>query len=137
MQINYNTFISQFQSILGNDLTVNVSRAFTRLKSVFVSLDNTTVDWWRKQWNDFFSPMRPEQNMLYPVTNHNPDGEFQFQMQIGSKLFPEYPIRSHAEAFYQLKKTLGVQSSTLHNFNTTGQDYRDNRLVIGMDCEKV
>ena len=60
-----------------------------------------------------------------------------FQLQIGSKLFPEYPIRSHQEAFYQLKKTLGIQSSAVHNFNIESVQYRDYKFVLGTDCEKV
>ncbi|MFM7985611.1 MAG: hypothetical protein ACKPKO_40495, partial [Candidatus Fonsibacter sp.] len=39
LSINYNTLISQMQTITGNsNLHVNVSRSLTRLKSVFVSL---------------------------------------------------------------------------------------------------
>ena len=30
------------------------------------------------------------------------EAEFEYHMQIGSKLYPGYPIRSHAEAYYQL-----------------------------------
>ena len=59
-----------------------------------------------KFWNDFFSPMW-ESNYA-GIWTHDPNGEFEFQLQIGSKLFPEYPVRSHNEALYQLKKTLGV-----------------------------
>jgi len=68
---------------------------------------------------------------------HVQDAEFEFQLQIGSKLFPEYPIRSHNEAYYQLKKTLGVQASAVHNFDITATEYRDRKFVIGTDCEKV
>ena len=56
-----------------------------------------------RQFNDFFSPM--SQNTTVWVTQQDMDGEFEFHMQIGSKMYPEYPIRSHAEAFYQLGKT--------------------------------
>ena len=58
-------------------------------------------------------------------------------MQIGSKLFPEYPIRSHNEAFYQLAKCLGVQSSAVHNFDITAREYRSAKFILGTDCEKV
>ncbi len=64
-------------------------------------------------------------------------GEFEFQLQIGSKLFPEYPIRSHNEACYQLCKTLGVQSSAVHNFDISAREYRSTKFVLGTDCEKV
>ena len=68
---------------------------------------------------------------------NNTDGEFEYQLQIGSKLFPEYPIRSHNEAYYQLCKTLGVQSSAVHNFDISAREYRFSKFVLGTDCEKV
>ena len=65
------------------------------------------------------------------------EGEFDFQLQLGSKLFSEYPIRSHAEAYYQLRKTLGVQSSTLHNFDIDSHEYRNWEFILGIDLERV
>jgi hypothetical protein len=141
LPISYNTFVSQMQTITGQDAPlINVSRALTRLKSVFVTLakdyaaprDNFAG---RKSWNDFFSPMSPDN---YDGTlSHASDGEFEFQLQVGSKLFPEYPIRSHNEAYYQLKKCLGVQASAVHNFDVTAIEYRDNKFILGTDCERV
>ena len=145
LPINYNTFVSQMQTVQGQDKpSINVSRALTRLKSVFVTLDkdlegtnagtrSSLVG--RKQWNDFFSPMF-ENNAGGELT-HVAAGEFEFQIQVGSKLFPEYPIRSHAEAFYQLKKTLGIQSSNVHSFDITAAEYRDHKMILGIDTEKV
>ena len=68
---------------------------------------------------------------------HAPAGEFEFQLQIGSKLFQEYPIRSHAEAYYQLKKTLGVQASAVHNFDISAVAYTDYKFIVGIDCERI
>ena len=139
LPINYDTWVSQFQTISGNQPTINITRALTRLKSVFMTLDKDLSDFrntfWRKQWNDFYSPASHNcylGNMKFEATD-----EFEFQLQCGSKLFPEYPIKSHAEAFYQLQKSLGIQSSNLHNFNINGVQYRDNKLIIGIDMEKV
>jgi hypothetical protein len=137
LPISYNTFVSQFQSANATDKNlINVSRALTRLKSVFVTLqkDSTATEIFRKPWNTFHSPMR-EQNIT--ALNHVSAGEFEYQLQIGSKLFPEYPIRSHNEAFYQLAKCLGVQASALHNFDINAREYRYNKLILGTDCEKV
>ncbi len=142
LPISYNTFVSQMQTISGQDAPlINVSRALTRLKGVFVTLNkNMNVNdrekyMGRKNWNDFFSPMWDSN--LYPNYIHDPSGEFEFQLQIGSKLFPEYPMRSHNEAFYQLKKALGVQASALHNFDIAPYEFRDNKMIIGIDCERV
>jgi hypothetical protein len=90
----------------------------------------------RKQWNDFFSPMSQDNRDRLTV-GHNSNGEFEYQLQIGSKLYPEYPIRSHNEAFYQLKKALGVQASAVHNFDITPLEFRDNNFILATDTEKV
>jgi hypothetical protein len=120
LPISYNTFVSQFQSANATDKNlINVSRALTRLKSVFVTLQKDTPvgELTRKPWNTFHSPMRGDNIVPADGVNHEATGEFEYQLQIGSKLFPEYPIRSHNEAFYQLAKTLGVQASAVHNFD--------------------
>ena len=57
-------------------------------------------------------------------------------MQIGSKKFPETHIRSHQEAFYQLKKCLGVQASSVHSLDISPNEYRNSKLTIGIDTEK-
>ena len=63
LPINYNTWVSQFQAISGSDVQLNVTRALTRLKSVFVTLDKDFTAgsyrdiFHRKKRNDLFSPM--------------------------------------------------------------------------------
>ena len=149
LNINYNTLISQIQTITGNsNLNVNVSRSITRLKSVFVSLSKTLPDaavgTFRrsrvthpatKEWNSFYSPMFNEFDAGLKETN--PEGEFEMQLQIGSSLYPEYRIRSHAEAYYNLKKTLGIRSNVVHNFDIDGIEYRRDKFIIGIDTERV
>ena len=141
LPINYDTWVSQFQTIAGNQPTISITRALTSLKSVFMTLDKDFGTgwrqiWWRKQWNDFYSPASNTINANAGNMAYDKVGEFEFQLQCGSKLFPEYPIRSHSEAYYQLQKSLGIQSSNLHNFNINGVEYRDNKLVVGIDMEK-
>ena len=65
------------------------------------------------------------------------NGEFEAQLQLGSKLYPEYPISSLAKAFYQLRETLGVQSSSLHNFDIDSHEYRTCKFIWATDMEKV
>ena len=143
LPISYNTFVSQLQTIANQSSPlINVSRALTRLKTVFVTLqkDYTVANnrnnlLGRKTWNEFYSPMS-----IYNADgtySNVSEGEFEAQLQIGSKLFPEYPIRSHNECYYQLKKTLGVQASSVHNFNINPIEYRDYKFIWATDCEKV
>jgi hypothetical protein len=58
-------------------------------------------------------------------------------VQIGSKLFPEYSIRSHSEAYYQLTKCLGIQASDIHNLDINAIQYHQHKFIIGIDLEKV
>jgi hypothetical protein len=149
LPINYNTYISQVLSTVGGivngvsvgqkDIQHTITRAVARLKSVFVTLDHAIPSEEayvaRKSWNDFYSPMHPYAGGLDNA--YNSDGEFEFQLQVGSKQFPEYPMRSHAEAFYQLKKCLGVQASTLHNFDIDSHEYRNYKMILGIDTEMI
>ena len=58
-------------------------------------------------------------------------------MQIGSKLFQEYPIRSLSEAFSQLKKSVGILGSNFHSVSISPTQYRNDHFVIGVDTEKA
>ena len=52
-------------------------------------------------------------------------------------MIPQYPIRSHAECFYSLRKSLGIQSNSLHSVDINGNDYRNDKFIVGLDCEKL
>jgi hypothetical protein len=73
-----------------------------------------------------------------PTNFKESDDEIQhLQLMIGSKLYPEYPIRSHAECFYNLRKSLGIQASNLHSIDIRGNEYRNNKFIVGFDTEKM
>ena len=61
----------------------------------------------------------------------------EFQIQIGSKMYPEYPIRSVQEAFTQLVKCLGINNSAFHGVDTIAQEYRSHKFIIRIDTEKI
>jgi hypothetical protein len=147
LPINYNTYISQIQTLLSGEngqksVRLNITRSLSRLKSVFVTLDRKLQDSianakefiGRKNWNDFYSPMWSFQG---DNERHSSKGEFEFQLQLGSKLYPEYPIRSHSEAFYQLRKTIDAQSNKYHNFEISYEEYRHHKFILGTDMERV
>ncbi len=59
------------------------------------------------------------------------------QVQIGSMQIPQYPVQSHAECFYLLKKALGYHVSDIHSIDIDGVSYRNNRFIVGVDCERL
>ena len=103
----------------------NINRALTRLKSVFITLHNTDTAWY-KQANNFFHPAVSSQCDAYGMAD-----EHHFQVQIGSKLIPEYPVNSLSESLSQLHKTVG------HPFQMFGRWYRTTKYIIGLVLEKI
>ena len=142
LPINYDTYISQMQTISDYTYSCNITRSLTRLKSVFVNFDwegagepgpgmlPASGAEFRKTFNDFYHPSGDYLIQLQ-------DKEIEFQIQIGSKLYPEYPIRSVQEAFTQLAKCLGVNNSAFHGIDMIAQEYRSHKFIIGIDTEKI
>ena len=75
---------------------------------------------------------------LTKMTVHAPGNELtSLQLQIGAFVIPQYPIRSHAECFYSLRKALGLASNNYVSLDIDGNDYRNNKFIVGVDCEKI
>ena len=68
---------------------------------------------------------------------YNPDYEMEWQVQIGSKLYPEMSVRSVSESMYQLLKCVGILNSSVHSLDITNRDYYTYKFIIGLDLEKV
>jgi len=142
LPINYSSYVTQLQSISGQTPSINITRALSRLKSVFVTLDQALTDAkiadtdlhirvWKRWWNDFFHPMS------YSTGTYASVFELEAQLQVGSKLFPTYPIRTCQEAFYQLRKCMGIESSNFHSMDITPLEYRNHKFVLAFDTEKM
>jgi len=139
LPINYSTYITQYQTITSSDSTVNVSRSASRLKSVFIDFDgahaNTgPADLFHRSFNTFKSAMSDAD---YSGAIYDFSKELQWQLQIGSNIFPEYPCRSLAETFYQLKKSLGIHGSAFHSVAISGYQNLNDKFIIGVDTEKI
>ena len=142
LPINYSSYVTQLQSISGQTPSINITRALSRLKSVFVTLDQALtlakiadtdlhIQVWKRWWNDMFHPMS------YSTGTYDSDFELEAQLQVGSKLFPTYPIRTCQEAFYQLRKCMGIESSNFHSMDITPLEYRNHKFVLAFDTEKM
>ena len=108
------------------------------MKSAFVSLDKGFAGdrskFYNKFWNNFWSPNSG--NGMTGVLTHTEERFSHFQLQIWSKLFPVYPIKTHAEAFYSLRKALEIQANNLHSIDMDGNE-RNNKFIVGIDTEQL
>ncbi len=136
LPINYSTYISQSQVITDSSFNVNVARAVTRLKSIFLNMEgaaHASQTASLKEFNNFWHPMALET----APGDYNEAKEMEIHVQIGSKLFPEYPIRSVSESFSQLRKTMGIHQSPFHSLDVDGPQYRSYKFIASVDTEKV
>ena len=128
--MNLSTYSSCVQvSTGGSDNSINISCALTRLNGVFVSLYKPPPDQRKySETNLFWHPM----GGVYAD-----DREVRFEMQIGAKKWPEYPLEAKSEAFYQLRKALGVHSRFSPSIGIQQTEYYKDKFVLAIDTEKV
>ena len=68
---------------------------------------------------------------------YNQKFELEFQIQLGGKLYPEYPVKSINECFSILKQTLNLPDHHQHSIGIEFKDYVDYKFVFAMDFQKV
>ena len=59
------------------------------------------------------------------------------QIQLGSKLYSEYPITSLQECYYHLRKALNLPVFHQHSLSIDFRQYRDRQFVFGFSFEHV
>ena len=103
LPINYSTYISQQNSILGagKTLSTQIIRAVSRLQRCFVSFyDTNSSGPYAKPSITFYHPNAED------AGTYNPDKEVQFQLQLGSSLYPQYPCTNLLECFLSFEKII-------------------------------
>ena len=68
---------------------------------------------------------------------YNPNKELEFQIQLGGKLYPEYPVKSISEAFCILKQTLNLPDWGLHSVGIDFKQYTSSKFIFAMSFEKM
>ena len=101
LAINYNTNVSQMQTVVNAVNSVHITRSLSRLKSIFIShvgdiADKASYALVHKEFNNLLHPM-----LRAADSSYDPDFEIEWQVQIGSRLYPEYSVRSNSESYYQ------------------------------------
>jgi hypothetical protein len=103
--------------------TLSLSRAFSRLNSVFLIMHATPTATARDV-NNFISSGDPEQ--------------VNGRLTCGSKQFPDgHPITGMSQFFLRLLQTLGVVHSGSHALEITRQAFQDSHFCAAFDLERV
>jgi hypothetical protein len=119
------------------------SRAYSRLLSMFINFlpkkVPTTAGWYTESnlfscWHGIADADGTWVPGAKPDYRFNSD-KFRFQVQLGSQLYPQVPIESTAEAYYQLQKCVGALTTGVGI--ASGPTYRSTNFHAAVDFEKV
>ena len=139
LPITYNTYICQSNQVPDGSSSINttVVRSVSKLVAAFISFNKSGVGDTHvmKEYNNFYHPMY---NLNYQDSGYyNADLDLEFQLQLGSKLYPEYPCRSLTQAFYYLRKALNLPLFHQHHLSIEYSAYRVDKFIFAMNFEKV
>ena len=141
LPITYTTYITQSQSVEGYDsISVPVIRSVSKLVASFITFYRTDqpslgYEYTNKRFCRFYHPHQSHDGAVEGIYDINKDLEF--QIQLGSKLFPEYPCNSLSQCFYHLRKTLNLPVFHQHSISIDFKQYRDRQFIFGFSFEKV
>ena len=148
LPITYTTFITQSQNVKGlTDISVPVIRSVSKLVASFItfykkydplveaSRPSTGYEYADKEFCRFYHPHQQHNALDQGIYDKNKDLEF--QIQLGSKLYPEYPCNSITQCFYHLRKALNLPVFHQHSLNINFKQYRDRQFIFAFSFEKV
>ena len=153
LPVPFSSYAVQMQSIPAatTSFSVNINRAFTRLRSIWFTFMGPAADLAidysaqtkisvlqsirspviigvnQKEVNHFHHPMQ--------ISNDPQFDTMEFQIQIGSRTYPQYPVRSLAEASYHLHKTLGMTMSGVASIGPT--EYHHTAFIAAINLERA
>ena len=107
LPINYQTYITQYQTVTAWNINVAIARAVSRLSAFFVSFNYSNATFraanvFLKDFNTFYHSMAAAADIT--TIDYNSTLELEYEFSIGSKKFPEYNIKSQGETYTQLEK---------------------------------
>ena len=141
LPITYTTYITQSQSVEGkNDISVPVIRSVSKLVASFITFYRTDdpslgYEYANKRVCRFYHPHQSHDSAVEGIYDVNKDLEF--QIQLGSKLFPEYPCNSLTQCFYHLRKALNLPVFHQHSISIDFKQYRDRQFIFGFSFERL
>jgi hypothetical protein len=128
-QIGYHIsdYITMSQVVNSADFTISMTRAFTRIKSVFITFLPTAGN----EPTQFYHQLLGDED-----ADDYHDRQYEVYLQIGSKKWPEQPMKSASECFYNLRKSIGLHGNAFQAVDINSREYIQNKFIIGLDLEK-
>ena len=134
LPIALNTVHTQVVSVPRGATSIDVQavRAFSRLNALFVSFITHSSN-----SHNGISFENPSERVNDVAGGAYEEMTMRWQVQLGSKLYPEAPSTSIAETFSLLRQAVGVYDESVRTLNLTAQSYKSGRFVIGIPLQTV
>ena len=135
LPLKYQTFISQQSQVVGKSFSVQVVRAVTKLEKAFITF-------FRHPTLTYPNPfVNPSIYLHHPMSEdyglYDPDKEIQISLQLGAKLYPEYPTNSISECYYRLKEAMNLPDYHQHSIAIKFKNYISDKFIYCTDFQKV
>ena len=141
LPITYTTYITQSQTVKGStDFSVPVIRSVSKLVASFVTFykagdPSSGYGFADKEFCRFYHPHQAHNPLDEGI--YDKDKDLEFQIQLGSKLYPEYPCNSITQCFYHLRKALNLPIFHQHSMKINFKQHRDRQFIFAFSFEKV
>ena len=115
--------------VAGNsgDFEVTLSKAMSRLATMFVNFSQELTQDEQRAGEMYTNTFK-----CYPQAYET----LESFATIGSKRYPEFPVKGVTSHFWKLTQALGIAKSIAHSVNTDVDSYADDSFVLGIDFEK-
>jgi hypothetical protein len=132
---SYTTYYQQVGLLSGsNEASVTLSRAVTRLKSLFLTFMGEPGG--TSPVIEFRHPSRGMPPGSIGKWSSS-DPTFTLQCALGNKLFPELPCKSVANFWEHLRKAVDVHDTSSKSISIRPQNYLTNHFISAFSMEKV
>jgi len=130
LYVPISTWTTTMQAVTApSNYRVDLARGYSALKTVIATqskaADNQTISFYHKAAGG-------------DPTNGtaSSDDDIEYQIQIGSAMYPTLPVRGFAESFYRLREALGIHVGE-SSVNITPSSFKSNRFMMAIDVEKA
>jgi hypothetical protein len=153
----YHTITQTFNTG-GGEINMNIVKSASKLSNAFITLYRAPKtglrygyfrpdNYLHKRWNYFYNTMINSEINDGGDPDNNPEEVGQgfadstralsWQLQVANKKFPEKECESLAEAWYFLRRTIGLFNPEQNSINISYNQYRNSKFVIGVDFQKM
>ena len=122
MQLCYTSYYTS-NHVVAQGFQIALTRALTRIRAFYLTMMRAAAG------------DKEAYDMRYPSVNAN--NVFEFQLQLGAKLFPEQKITTVPEYWFKYVEATGQHTSVLATSAISQDGYTSDSFIVGINMQKI